>query len=384
VTPLVLLAKSVAILSLGAVIAAAMRRQSAACRYVVWLVSLSAILLAPAGILLPVPAVEFTMASASGVTQTASSSSSYVFDWTKVGLAGSALLLIRLLTRGNAIRRVIAGSREYRCDAAYEVRTAPSLSTPVAWGLGRKLILLPESALDWDNNRLRVVLMHESGHLRRNDCWALLLAEIACVVYWCNPLVWFAARQMQREQEHAADDDVIGKGIPSEEYAEHLVAIAREGRTLALAAGAAQRSDLSVRVNAILDPRRVRTMATRRMLMLGIVALFTITLPLASMQAGRKIYKITDDGVIAPKLVEKVEPNYTDAAKDAKIEGTVVVMVVIEVDGKIHEAEVIHGIDEGLDANAVAAVQSWRFEAARKDGEPVPVAAKIEVNFRLL
>ena len=113
-------------------------------------------------------------------------------------------------------------------------------------------------------------------------------------------------------------------------------------------------------------------MATRRMLMLGITALFTITLPLASMQAGRKIYKITDDGVIAPKLVEKVEPNYTDAAKDAKIEGTVVVMVVIEVDGKIHEAEVIHGIDEGLDANAVAAVQSWRFEAARKDGEPVP------------
>ena len=49
------LAKSVAILSLGAVIAAAMRRQSAACRYVVWLISLSAILLAPAGVLLPVP-----------------------------------------------------------------------------------------------------------------------------------------------------------------------------------------------------------------------------------------------------------------------------------------------------------------------------------------
>ena len=125
-------------------------------------------------------------------------------------------------------------------------------------------------------------------------------------------------------------------------------------------------------------------MATRRMLMLGIVALFTITLPLASMQAVRKIYKITDDGVIAPKLLEKVEPNYTEAAKDAKIEGTVVVMVVIEVDGKIHEATVIHGIDDGLDANAVAAVRAWQFDPASKDGEPVPVAAKIEVNFRLL
>ena len=152
-TPLVLLAKSVAILSLGAVIAAAMRRQSAACRYVVWLVSLSAILLAPAGVLLPVPAVEFTMASVSGVTQTASSSSSYAFDWTKVWLAGSALLLIRLLIRVYAIRRVIARSREYRCDADTKFAQRRRLSTPVAWGLGRKLILLPESAFEWDNNR---------------------------------------------------------------------------------------------------------------------------------------------------------------------------------------------------------------------------------------
>jgi TonB family protein len=383
-TPLLLLAKSVAVLSLGALIAAAMGRRSAACRYTVWLVSLSAILLAPAGVLLPVPAVEYTMPSVSGVTQTASSSNSYPFDWMNVWLAGSAVLLIRLLIRVYAIRRVMATSREYACEAEFEVRTAAGLNTPVAWGLGRKLILLPESALKWDADRRRVVLMHESGHLRRNDCWALLLAEIACVVYWCNPLVWFAARQMHREQEHAADDDVIRRGVPTEEYAWHLVAIARAGRTPALAAGAAQKSDLSVRVNAILDPGRVRTMATRRMLMLGIVALFTITLPLASMQAGRKIYKIGEGGVLAPKLVLKEEPAYTESAKDAKIEGTVVLEVVIEVDGKIHEANVVRGIDEGLDANAVAAVQAWQFNPASKDGEPVPVAAKIEVNFRLL
>ena len=53
-TPLVLLAKSVVIFA-RVVIAAAMRKQSAACRYIVWLVSLSAILLVAAGILLPVP-----------------------------------------------------------------------------------------------------------------------------------------------------------------------------------------------------------------------------------------------------------------------------------------------------------------------------------------
>jgi len=383
-TALALLAKSVVVLLMGSLLAAALRKNSAACRYIVWVITLAAALLLPVGGLLPGPSVKFAMSVRSGLAPTPSSSSSSApFDWSTVWIAGTAVLLVRLVVRIYAIRRVLAHSRQYRSSAEYEVRTTPGLSTPVAWGLGRKLMLLPESVSEWNDDRLRIVLMHEAGHLRRNDCWALLAAEIACALYWCNPLVWFAARQMRREQEHMADDDVIRQGVPAEEYASHLVAIARAGRVPALAAGAVHQSDLSVRVNAILDPRRVRTMATRRMLMLGITALFTITLPLASMQAGRKIYKITEEGVIAPKLVEKVEPNYTETAKDAKIEGTVIVMVVIEVDGKIHEAKVIHGIDEGLDANAVAAVQSWRFEPAHKAGEPVPVAAKIEVNFRL-
>ena len=78
------------------------------------------------------------------------------------------------------------------------MRTAPGAEYSVAWGLGRKLMLLPESASEWDDDRLRVVLMHESGHLRRNDCWALLSAEIACVLYcvirWCGSRPSDAAR----------------------------------------------------------------------------------------------------------------------------------------------------------------------------------------------
>ena len=125
-------------------------------------------------------------------------------------------------------------------------------------------------------------------------------------------------------------------------------------------------------------------MATRRMLIFGAIALLSIALPLASMQAQRKIYKVSEGGIIKPKLVQKEEPKYTQAAREAKIEGTVVLSAIIEPDGKIHEATVEKGLDDGLDANAITAVKTWRFDPAQKDGEPVAVSVKIEVHFRLL
>jgi len=111
-------------------------------------------------------------------------------------------------------------------------------------------------------------------------------------------------------------------------------------------------------------------------------ALATITA--ASMQAQRKTYRIGEEGVKAPKLVSKSEPNYTQEARDAKIEGAVLLSAVIGADGSISDASVIRSLDKGLDRNAVEAIESWVFEPATKDGQPVPVGVKIEVNFRLL
>ena len=102
------------------------------------------------------------------------------------------------------------------------------------------------------------------------------------------------------------------------------------------------------------------------------------------MQAERKVEKIGDKEVTAPRPIQKQEPEYTEEARDAKIEGSVTLSVVIEADGRIYEANVVKGLDPGLDANALAAVRMWVFEPATKRGEPVAVSANIEVNFRLL
>ena len=96
-----------------------------------------------------------------------------------------------------------------------------------------------------------------------------------------------------------------------------------------------------------------------------------------------RAYRTSDEGVRAPRLLRKVEPDYTDQAKDAKTEGQVVLAVEVGPDGKAHNIRVIRSLDQGLDNNAIEAVRQWEFEPAVKDGEAVTVRANVEVNYRL-
>jgi len=89
-------------------------------------------------------------------------------------------------------------------------------------------------------------------------------------------------------------------------------------------------------------------------------------------------------GIAAPKLIAKKEPSYTEEARVAKYQGTVILYVEVAPDGLAHNIQVVQAIGMGLDEEAVSAVSQWRFEPGTKDGIPVPVAATIEVNFRLL
>lgn len=68
----------------------------------------------------------------------------------------------------------------------------------------------------------------------------------------------------------------------------------------------------------------------------------------------------------------------------AKLEGAVVVSLVVGKDGQPGDQRVIRSLGLGLDENAVACVSRWRFAPGTKDGQPVAVRATVEVNFRLL
>jgi protein TonB len=98
---------------------------------------------------------------------------------------------------------------------------------------------------------------------------------------------------------------------------------------------------------------------------------------------GGGAYRI-GGGVSPPSVIFKVEPEYSEEARKAKFQGTVVLFVVVDEKGNPRELKVIRPLGLGLDQKAIEAVEKWRFSPGKKDGKPVPVQATIEVNFRLL
>ncbi len=89
-------------------------------------------------------------------------------------------------------------------------------------------------------------------------------------------------------------------------------------------------------------------------------------------------------GVTNPVVVYKPEPKYTEEARHAKIQGAVLISLVVDENGVARNVKVVRSLDPGLDQSAIDTVRQWKFKPGQKDGNPVAVAAQIEVTFRLL
>lgn len=133
------------------------------------------------------------------------------------------------------------------------------VTTPMTWGAIRPTVLFPYAARDWDEERCRLVLLHELAHVRRNDWLAHLVGQVACAVHWFDPLAWIAARRLADAREDATDDAVLAAGARPSVYATHLLAIARTvpgpsaGHAVALTM--TTRHPLESRLMSILDAR---------------------------------------------------------------------------------------------------------------------------------
>jgi TonB family protein len=89
-------------------------------------------------------------------------------------------------------------------------------------------------------------------------------------------------------------------------------------------------------------------------------------------------------GVSAPVLLSKVEPEYSEEARKAKYQGTVLLYIEVDPSGTARNIRVVRSLGLGLDEKAMEAVKKWKFKPGYKNGRPVTVVATIEVNFRLL
>ncbi len=88
-------------------------------------------------------------------------------------------------------------------------------------------------------------------------------------------------------------------------------------------------------------------------------------------------------GVSAPRPLFTPDPEYSEEARRAKHQGTVVLWLVVGPDGRPRDLRVLRSLGLGLDEKAVEAVRQWKFEPARKSGAPVAVRINVEVEFKL-
>lgn len=97
-------------------------------------------------------------------------------------------------------------------------------------------------------------------------------------------------------------------------------------------------------------------------------------------QAG--VYQVGGN-VIAPKLIHTANPEFTEAARRDQAQGVVTVSLIIDAQGIPQNVKVEKSFRPDLDANAIVAVKQYRFQPATKNGVPVPVLMKININFRV-
>jgi len=89
------------------------------------------------------------------------------------------------------------------------------------------------------------------------------------------------------------------------------------------------------------------------------------------------------NGISAPIVATRTEPAYTNEARFLKVQGTVVLRLVVDEKGRPQDISLVNSLGYGLDENAVLAVRTWRFIAGKDEsGKALPTIVNVEVNFK--
>ena len=186
----------------------------------------------------------------------------------------AAILLRRLVWRSiaaepdvlaiwqSAARRLLSaesGGHYTRRGVAAELRIAPDIASPIAFGIWRRYVLIPpQLARHCPHETLAAIFRHEAAHLIRRDGWSQFVAAIAGAVYFYHPLVHLLRRRIGRDRELIADNCAAGLCGGPLAYARHLLHAAHmcpSQRPAALAVGLVTRqSELRTRIVQLTQP----------------------------------------------------------------------------------------------------------------------------------
>jgi TonB family protein len=355
--------KSSIVLGVAWMLSLVLRNRSAAMRHLVWTAASAAVLALPLfSMSLPalrvpsfrtiapqVAALFVTNSSAQAETPSAAEASRRVvsaarggaiqLDWRDVVLIawmmGAAASIAQMLFAFAGLWRTRRSSRlspyaalgaelahELKLDHAIPILETALGTMPMTCGFLRPAILLPSEAATWPEERLRVVLLHELAHVQRGDVAAHLLARVALIPNWWNPLAWLAWREFLKERERATDDLVLSTGAPASDYAGHLLDIARSMQTVSVFASAsvamARRSELEGRLVAILDSRTNRRAVRRATVVAAVAVAVALIAPFAAVRAQDQAPQAIPSDIDATIRAAIAQNNYDMLDKPAE------------------------------------------------------------------
>ncbi len=192
------------------------------------------------------------------------------------------------------------------------------IKAAITVGIFNPAVVLPSDTKEWTDNRRRLVLSHELAHVKRWDTLIEAFALLVTVVYWFNPFVWLAVKQLRIERERDCDNAVLGTGAKPSDYAELLMNIAADlgdsARPVWQLSTISQSSNLKDRLMSILNQKINRNRGTRRSALLTGLLVLGLVLPISTSgiwnaQAEKKSKKDKQ------AKVEKLKQKELDAKK---------------------------------------------------------------------
>jgi hypothetical protein len=197
--------------------------------------------------------------------------------------------------------------------AEMNVRSSRAVSSPVTIGSG---ILLPADYTSWDTEKLRIVLAHESSHVRQGDFYLQLFAALYAAVFWFSPLGWWLKRTLCDLSEAISDGAAVNEAASHVSYAQVLLEFAAMPRTTRIGVAMARTGRLSHRIERLLDEssfRRAFAGGRGRMLIAALLA------PLA-LFAATSLIRVQAAGQAPPPPAAPATPTApADAAAPAEI-----------------------------------------------------------------
>jgi len=331
----------------------------------------------------------------------------------------SAYFVARFLWRGAALSRLRresvgvnlsgeAASYWAQCAQRFHLNHVSIVASsrifgPVTLGFRRKLVLLPATMVDTiPQEDLLTVIAHEFAHMHRNDFMKNLLYEWLSLPAAYHPLLWLTRERIMETREMVCDQ-MAAVLSGRNEYARSLLRLAslvvtgtfaRTPHTIGIFdANAFERRlmKLTEKHKQLRGVRRVATVAACALLALGTcgaaLALAMHVDPASaedhsSAAKPPKSLSVSPD-VMQGNILTKAVPHYPEAAKKARIQGTVVLQAVISKGGAVESLRVLSGPAE-LQQSALDAVRQWTYKPYLLNGDPIEVKTTINIVYNLL